>query len=130
MEELFFTIAGCSHYFGSEFMEKGMKVKLLKEPDNEFDKEAIQVKIKGLGKVGYVANSPFTVKGESMSAGRLYDRIGNKAKGKIVFVVDGGVVCKITDAGLKPRTAVIENDMNKIDGSREKIFNQESYTIK
>lgn len=109
MEELFFTIAGCDHYFGSEFMEKGMKVKLLKEPDNEFDKEAIQVKIKGLGKVGYVANSPFTVKGESMSAGRLYDRIGNKAKGKIVFVVDGGVVCKITDAGLKPETAVIEN---------------------
>lgn len=111
MEELFFTIAGCDHYFGSEFMEKDMKVKLLKEPDNEFDKEAIQVKIKGLGKVGYVANSPFTVKGESMSAGRLYDRIGNKAKGKIVFVVDGGVVCKITDAGLKPGTAVIENDM-------------------
>lgn len=72
----------------------------------------MQVKIKGLGKVGYVANSPFTVKGESMSTGRLYDRIGNKAKGKIAFVVDGGVVCKITDAGLKPGTAVIENDMN------------------
>ena len=33
MEELYFTIAGCSHYFGSDFMEKGMKVKLEKEPD-------------------------------------------------------------------------------------------------
>ena len=43
MEELYFTIAGCSHYFGSDFMEKGMKVKLEKEPDNEYDKEAIQV---------------------------------------------------------------------------------------
>ena len=95
MEELYFTIAGCSHYFGSDFMEKGMKVKLEKEPDNEYDKEAIQVKIKGLGKIGYVANSPFTVKGESMSAGRLYDKIGDKAKGKVVFVVDGGVVCRI-----------------------------------
>lgn len=30
MEELYFTIAGCSHYFGSDFMEKGMKVKLEK----------------------------------------------------------------------------------------------------
>ena len=39
MEELYFTIAGCSHYFGSDFMEKGMKVKLEKEPDNEYDKE-------------------------------------------------------------------------------------------
>lgn len=78
-------------------INQGMKVKLEKEPDNEYDKEAIQVKIKGLGKIGYVANSPFTVKGESMSAGRLYDKIGDKAKGKVVFVVDGGVVCRITD---------------------------------
>lgn len=55
---------------------------------------------KGLGKVGYVANSPFTVKGESMSAGRLYDKIGDKAKGKVVFVVDSGVVCRITATGI------------------------------
>ena len=94
MDEIYFTIAGCNHYFGSDFMEKGMKVKLVKEPDNE-------VKIKGLGKVGYVANSPYTVKGESMSAGRLYDRIGDKAKGKVVFVTDAGVICKIIDIGKK-----------------------------
>jgi hypothetical protein len=104
MEELYFTITGCSHYFGSDFMEKGMKVKLEKEPDNEYDKEAIQVKIKGLGKIGYVANSPFTVKGESMSAGRLYDKIGDKAKGKVMFVVDGGVVCRITTTGIDDTT--------------------------
>lgn len=53
MKEMYFTIAGCNHYYGSDFMEKGMKVKLVKEPDNEYDNEAIQVKIKGLGKVGY-----------------------------------------------------------------------------
>ena len=99
MDEMYFTIAGCRHYFGRDFMKKGMKVKLVKEPDNEYDKEAIQVKVKGLGKVGYVANSPFTVKGESMSAGRLYDKISDKAKGKVVFVVDGGVVCRITITG-------------------------------
>ena len=63
MKEMYFTIAGCNHYYGSDFMEKGMKVKLVKEPDNEYDNEAIQVKIKGFGKVGYVANSPYTVKG-------------------------------------------------------------------
>ena len=101
MDEMYFTIAGCNHYFGSDFMKKGMKVKLIKEPDNEYDKEAIQVKVKGLGKVGYVANSPYTVKGESMSAGRLYDKIGNRAKGKIVFVVDGGDVCRVTDIGIE-----------------------------
>lgn len=49
-DEMYFTITGCSHYFGNAFMEKGMKVKLEKEPDNEYDKEAIMVKVKGLGK--------------------------------------------------------------------------------
>ena len=34
-----------------------------------------------------------------MSAGRLYDKIGDKAKGKVVFVVDGGVVCRIINTG-------------------------------
>ena len=65
MEELYFTIAGCDHYFGSDFMKKGMKVKLEKEPDNK------------------------------------YDKIGDKAKGKIMFVIDGGAVCRITATGLK-----------------------------
>ena len=117
MEEMYFTIAGCNHYYGTEFMEKGMKVKLVKEPDNEYDKEAIQVKIKGLGKVGYVANSPYTVQGASMSAGRLYDKIGDKAKGKIVFVVGGTAVCRVTDEGLEKmedsaETKSVENDGN------------------
>ena len=101
MNEMYFTIAGCNHYFGSNFMEKGMKVKLVKEPDNEYDKEAIQVVVKGLGKVGYVANSPYTVNGESMSAGRLYDKLGDEAKGKVMFVINGGVVCRIVDTGME-----------------------------
>lgn len=67
MDEMYFTITGCNHYFGSGFMEKGMKVKLEKEPDNVYDKEAIQVKVKGMG--------------------------------KIVFVIDGGAICRVTDVG-------------------------------
>ena len=43
----------------------------------------------------YVADSLFTVMCESMSAGRLYDKIGDKAKRKVVFAADGGVVCRI-----------------------------------
>ena len=97
MDEMYFTITGCNYYFGNRFMEKGMKVKLVKEPDNEYDKEAIQVKIKGLGKVGYVANSPNTVLGDSMSAGRLYEYIGKKAKGSVVYVLSNGVVCKLKE---------------------------------
>ena len=101
MEEMYFTIAGCNHYFGSDFMEKGMKVKLVKEPDNEYDKEAIKVTYEGLGKIGYVANSSYTVIGESMSAGRLYDKIGDTAYAKVVLVIPAGTICKICKKSLK-----------------------------
>ncbi len=45
--------------------------------------------------IGHVANSVHTVIGESMSAGRLYDRIGKKAVGEVKIVMDHGVLCKI-----------------------------------
>ena len=70
-----------------------MLVKITKEPDNEFDKEAIKVEMDGLGLIGYVANSPYTVLGESMSAGRLYDKIEESAKGKVLYVLPKGVLC-------------------------------------
>lgn len=38
-----------------------------------------------------------------MSTGRLYDKLGDKAKGKIVFVIDGGAICKITDDGVNEK---------------------------
>ncbi len=78
-----------------------MMVRLEKEPDNEHDAEAIMVKIKGLGKVGYVANSPYTVIGESISAGRLYDKIRNVASGKILYILPNGVLCQLSKKSLK-----------------------------
>ena len=72
-----------------------MEVKLVKEPDNEVDKEAIKVELEGLGLIGYVANSPYTVMGESMSAGRLYDKIGDEAVGIVKYKLPGGVLCEV-----------------------------------
>ena len=57
MAKIFITLTGTKHYFGNDFLEKGMKIRLEKEPDNEYDKEAIKVTYEGLGKIGYVANS-------------------------------------------------------------------------
>ena len=93
--KIWFTLTGTSHYLGDEFLEKGMKVRLEKEPDNKVDKEAIKVMMKGLGQIGYVANSPYTVVGESWSAGRLYDRIGDTAKGRVFLVTEKGVLCRL-----------------------------------
>ena len=77
-----------------------MEVRLVKEPDNEYDKEAIKVEMDGLGLVGYVANSPYTVQGESMSAGRLYDRIGDEAKGVVKYVLPRGILCELMEQEL------------------------------
>ena len=85
MSNIYFTVTGLHHYYGDSFLEKEMIVYLKKEKDNEYDKEAISVNLSGLGKIGYVANSPYTVLGESYSAGRLYDKISEEASGKVKF---------------------------------------------
>lgn len=97
MKDVYFTITSMNHYFGSDFLKKGMKVKLIKEPDNEYDKEAIRVELKSLGKIGYVANSPHTVLGESKSAGRMYDLMKEKAKGKVILVTPRGAICELKE---------------------------------
>ena len=95
MSSCYITVTGLDHYFGSEFIEPKATVKLVKEPDNEHDREAIRVEMDGLGKIGYVANSPYTVLGESFSAGRIYDRIGDTAIATVKYVLPKGVLCKV-----------------------------------
>lgn len=101
MKKMYFTITGTKHYHGQDFLKKGMMVRLEKEPDNAYDKEAIKVLLKGLDKIGYVANSPYTTLGESFSAGRLYDKIGKVAEGKILYVVAEGALCCVTKKRMK-----------------------------
>ena len=97
MGKVYITITGMKHYFGQDFLKPGMKIELIKEPDNEYDKEAIRAEIKGIGKIGYVANSPYTVLGESYSAGRLYDKICEEASGKVKFILDKGIICELIE---------------------------------
>lgn len=95
MSEIYFTITGTHHWHGTEFIEPDMKVKLVKETDNPVDTEAIKVEMPGVGQIGYVANSPYTVLGESMSAGRIYDKIEDEAEGRVMYVLQNGVLCKL-----------------------------------
>lgn len=96
MSKIYFTITGTNHWYGQEFIKPQMKVKLIKEPDNVYDKEAIKVEMEGIGQIGYVANSPYTVIGESYSAGRMYDKIGNEVQGEVLYVLPKGVICTFT----------------------------------
>ena len=79
------------------FISRKRNGRIFKEKNNEYDKEAISVNYPGLGKIGYVANSPYTVIGESYSAGRLYDRIEDEAQGKVWLKLDKGIVCELIE---------------------------------
>ena len=110
MSAIFFTLTGTNYRYGKDFMEPGMELILEKEPDNEHDREAIKVMMEGLGQVGYVANSPNTVQGESYSAGRLYDKIGDTAKGKIKYVLPRGVLCELVEEAAKDGEDTTEDE--------------------
>ena len=116
MKQIYFTLTGTQYCFGQKWFEAGQKVRLEKEPDNEVDTEAIVVKMAGLGKVGYVANSIYTVLGESMSAGRLYDKIGAAAEGTVKYVLPNGVLCE-----LDPKSVVCREGMT----DEEQDFDEE-----
>lgn len=96
------TITGLQFRYGTDPFQVGQKIRLVKEPDNEYDREAIRAELPGLGKVGYVANSTRTVVGDCCSAGRLYDKIGDTATAKVKYVLGNAVVCKVKTAENAP----------------------------
>lgn len=103
MEAIFITLTGTAFRYGHDFLEPGMGLLLKKEPENEHDREAIEVKLEGLGRIGYVANSPRTVQGESYSAGRLYDKIGDTALARVEYILPNAVICLVSPSSLLTR---------------------------
>ncbi|WP_405267780.1 hypothetical protein [Methanobrevibacter sp.] len=70
-------------------------VKLTKEPDNNYDAEAISCEMRHFGKIGYVANSTRTVAKGTMSGGRLYDKISDEYIAKIQFIIGKEAIAKV-----------------------------------
>ena len=85
-EELF-TITGTRFYKNRISLTEGMDLRLVKEPDNEFDSKAIAV-YAGDEKLGYVANKDYTKYELTSSASEIYDKIGDVALGKYLFYMD------------------------------------------
>lgn len=121
MKRIYFTITGTNHYFGHEFFEPKMTVRLVKEPDNIHDAEAIRVEAEGLGKVGYVANSTYTTAGISWSAGRIYDKIGKTAEGTVMYKLPRNVLCYINEDSVIG--GIPDEDEEKRTGFAGKAFN-------
>lgn len=111
MEKTYFvTITGLNHYYGTKPFEIGRIIKLIKEPDNEYDNEAIAAFLPFIDKIGYVANSTNTVYQGTISAGRLYDKIEDYAYARVMFVTHSSVIALVLD-----KDDVEEDDENEVD---------------
>lgn len=95
MENIFITITGINHCFGKKPFEIGRTVKLIKEPDNPYDNEAIGVYLPFIDKIGNVANSVNTVYGGTQSAGRIWDKIGEDAFAQVMFTTHSSVIALV-----------------------------------
>lgn len=95
MKQCYITITGLKHYYGQKPFRPGQSVRLVKEPGNPYDCEAIRVEMPVIGTVGYVANSSDTVFQGSFSAGRLYDKIGKETTAVVCLLTHSSVVAKV-----------------------------------
>lgn len=94
-KQYFITITGLHHYYDKRPFEIGRIFKLKKEPDNEYDEEAIKAELPYIGTVGYVANSANTVYTGTVSAGRLYDHIGDYTYAQVLFVTHSSAIALV-----------------------------------
>ncbi|WP_138494053.1 HIRAN domain-containing protein [Paenibacillus pinistramenti] len=86
-QPIYVALTGTQHYHGAAILKPGQIVHLIKDPDNSHDQEAIKVVLTPIGKIGYVANSTYTVPKGCWSAGRIYDTFDQQICGIVRFVV-------------------------------------------
>ena len=95
MQDVFVTVTGLNHYLGKTPFRVGRVVRLVKEPDNPHDGEAIRVELPYIDTVGYVANSTHTVYAGTHSAGRVYEKIGDRALARVMFITHSSVIAQV-----------------------------------
>ena len=90
-EDIFSTINHLDDFMSANNLRVGIKLKLKKDYDNQYDDEAIAVYSEHGNKIGYVANSVNTVCRGTRSAGRAYDLFDEEAECIVKFIaVDNG----------------------------------------
>ena len=118
--ERYITITGLNFYYDMKPFKIGSLLTLRKEPDNVHDDEAIEVLAPLLGRVGYVANSPRTTAGGTMSAGRIYDELPGECAAVVRFMTQTKVIARVLpDKKLNIKIDVALEDQNNTD-----IFSQ------
>ncbi len=94
-EGTFVTVCGFSSYQGIEPFQIGARFMCRKEPSNTYDDEAIRVMDESGVTIGYLANGGSTRAGGTLSASRVYDRVGQLFVIEVWFTTRTKVICKI-----------------------------------
>lgn len=92
-DDILINISG--GYYYNFAPTSGMIVKLVKEPENEHDNDAIAVYLNN-EKIGYVANSEYTLIDKVKSASKLKNQISDNTSAEILFYyLDEYTIAKI-----------------------------------
>ena len=131
MSTMFVTITGIHHYYGDKPFEIGRVVRLVKEPDNKHDNDAIRVELPFIETVGYVANSTNTVYRGTYSAGRIYDKIEDAAFAEVAFITHSSVIAAVLppEAVEKMDRDTCEMPMNDTDDDEDAIKFKKKFKI-
>lgn len=115
-KDLFITVTGFNNYHGLKPFKVNSVLKLVKEPDNAYDDEAIAVEMRYAGKVGFVANSYRRKAKGTMSAGRIYEKILDKDYAQVKFITDSAIIAKVLTIEEQDELRKDpENDINYLD---------------
>ena len=131
MSTMFVTITGINHYYGVKPFEIGRVVRLVKEPNNEHDDDAIRVELPFIETVGYVANSTSTVYRGTYSAGRIYDKIEDAAFAEVAFITHSSVIAAVLppEDVEKMKSEQCEMPINDTDDDEDAIKFKKKFKI-
>lgn len=107
LEGVFVTITGFRNYYDKIPFSIGARFLCAKEPGNAYDTEAIRVLAPNGHTVGYVANSVHTKANGTMSAARVYDRVGDLFWVEVCFSTQSKIICQITDFDVPKAAATL-----------------------
>lgn len=116
---MYITIQSFNKLHGTKPLVLDGIVKLVKEPTNKYDAEAIACEMRHFGKIGYVSNSVNTVAKGTMSAGRLYDKINDEYVAKIRFIIADHAIAEVL--GSEEFVKEVENPESDIHYLFEKL---------
>ncbi len=97
LEGLFVTVTGFSNYLNLAPFAIGARLICVKEPTNPYDDDAVKVIATDGRTVGYLANNAASKANGTLTASRIYDRVGKVFSVEVCFTTRTKVICLITE---------------------------------